>query len=182
MEGAGWHCARTNGATLVNTLLMACGNSLRGDDGVAHEVLRLVEYRKSCHARHVHQWVPELAEEISRFERVVFMDADLEATAPALEPVSGESTRSPLSHASNPAEIVALSRALFGFEGEALLYRLPAGNFAPGEQLSGEQQQLAAQAAGQLHRFLNEADGAAGAADAQPQHQRSTAHEQTCGA
>jgi Ni,Fe-hydrogenase maturation factor len=139
----------------VNTLLIACGNSLRGDDGVAHEVLCLVEYGRGFHGRHVHQWVPELAEDISRFQRVVFMDADVGATVPVLVPVSGERTRSPLSHASSPLEIVALSRALFGFEGEALVYRLPAGTFAPGEHLSADQQHLAAEAARELDYALS---------------------------
>jgi hydrogenase maturation protease len=155
----------------VNTLLIACGNSLRGDDGIAHEVLRLVECGQGYQVRHVHQWVPELAEEISRFQRVVFMDADVGTSFPVSAPVGAQQTGQLLSHASSPSEIVALSSALFGFEGEATLFRIPAKDFSPGERLSGDRWEKAAEAARELHRLLNEADGPACAADAQPEDQ-----------
>ena len=116
----------------MRTLILACGNPLRGDDGVAHAVLRLIEPSPHCALRSVHQLTPELAEEIARFSRVVFLDADAGSKALAIEPLHAFRPRSPLTHAASPEEVVALARALFGFAGEAFLCRIPAHDFTPG--------------------------------------------------
>jgi hydrogenase maturation protease len=137
------------------TLLIACGNTLRRDDGVAAEVLRLAGPTSDCETLAVQQLTPELAEQIARFERVVFLDADAVSTRLTIEPVSDTMTRSPLTHASTPAEIVALSTALFGFTGEALLCRIPAREFSPGDDLSPCARPAAQHAAGELNKILH---------------------------
>jgi len=120
----------------MRTLLIACGNTLRGDDGVADEALRLAQLPADCEMRAVHQLTPELAEEIARFRRVVFVDADARSVRLTIEPVGATVARSPLTHVSTPAEIVALATALFGFTGEALVCRIPARDFSPGPSRS----------------------------------------------
>lgn len=117
----------------MRTLLLACGNPLRADDGAAHAVLRLIDPSPNCSLRSVQQLTPELAEEIARFSRVVFLDADAELKALAIEPLRAFSPRSPLTHASTPEEVIALARALFGFAGDAFLCRIPARNFTAGD-------------------------------------------------
>ena len=136
------------------TLLIACGNPLRRDDCVAHEVLRLVTRTPRLELLGVQQLVPELAEEIAGFERVVFLDADVRSMHPAIEPVRVTTSGSPLTHAANPSEIVALSRALFGFDGEALVCRIPARDFSPGESLTPDELHMMREAAGELERLL----------------------------
>jgi Ni,Fe-hydrogenase maturation factor len=136
------------------TLLIACGNPLRRDDGVAHEVLRLIARTPCRELRSVQQLVPELAEEIAGFERVVFLDADIRSMHPAIEPVRAAMPGPPLTHTANPAEIVALSRALFGFHGEALVCRIPARDFSPGESLEPDELHMMREAAGELERLL----------------------------
>ena len=131
----------------MSTLLIACGNSLRRDDGAAHEVLRLVAPAPDRVVRAVPQLTPELAEEVSRFDRVVFIDADVESNGLAIEPLGAAASPSPLTHASAPAGIVALARALFGFAGEALLCRIPARDFSPGGELTPYTMRMAREAA-----------------------------------
>jgi len=113
----------------MRTLLIACGNPLRGDDGVAHEVLRSLEPAPDRELLSVQQLTPEIAAELARFERVVFLDADVSATTITIEPVSEALSSSPLSHWSSPAEIVALARGLYRFRGEALVCRITARMF-----------------------------------------------------
>jgi hydrogenase maturation protease len=136
----------------MRTLYIACGNPLRGDDGAASEVLQLLASVPDRQLRTVHQLTPELAGEMARFDRIVFIDADANAAATgvSVEPVAEAAARSPLTHFSTPAEIIALSRGLFGFAGEALLCRIPAGDFSPGETLSPRTRRLVREAADQL--------------------------------
>lgn len=136
------------------TLLIACGNPLRGDDGVAHEVLRIIASSPSRELRSVQQLVPELAEDIAGFGRVVFLDADARSLRPAIEPVGAVVPDSPLTHTAEPGQIVALSRALFGFQGEAHVCRIPARDFSHGESLSADALQIMHEAADELERLL----------------------------
>jgi Ni,Fe-hydrogenase maturation factor len=104
----------------------------------------------------VQQLTPECAEEISGFDRVIFLDADAahNLTHAAIQPVSAMPSRSPLTHASTPAEIVALSKALFGFTGEALVCRIPAHDFSLTDHLTQDGQRLVNETAARLECFL----------------------------
>jgi Ni,Fe-hydrogenase maturation factor len=131
----------------MRALLIAAGNPLRHDDGAAHCTLELLARLPDTEARSVLQFTPELAQEIAPFESVVFIDADVRATAVTLDPVETEPVTPVLSHASSPAEIVALSRSLFNFAGRAFLCRIPARDVSAGEGLSRRTARFAAQAA-----------------------------------
>jgi len=131
----------------MRTLLVACGNTLRGDDGAAHTVLESIPPGVNHTVRGVQQLTPELAPEIARFSRVVFIDADAEANALRIEPLKTTRPRSQLTHAATPEEVVALAAALFGFAGEAFLCRIPARHFGAGENPVPEVLQLAKEAA-----------------------------------
>ena len=63
----------------MKTLFIACGNPMRRDDGVASEALRRLAQTPDRESRSVHQLTPELAAEAARFDRVVFLDADIRA-------------------------------------------------------------------------------------------------------
>ena len=138
----------------MRTLFLATGNTLRGDDGAAPEVIRMIRPAAGRQLRAVQQLTPELAEEMARFDCVVFLDADVAATEVKIEPV-GSALRGPLlAHVATPAEIVALSRALFGFVGAALLCRIPARQFGLAGSLSPGTRTFAEQAAEKLESFL----------------------------
>jgi Ni,Fe-hydrogenase maturation factor len=138
----------------MRTLLIACGNSLRRDDGAAREVLRLIAPAPHRVLRTVQQLTPELAEEVAHFDRVVFLDADAASDTLAIEAVESPAPHSPLTHFSTPAEIVAIARGLYGFTGEALLCRIPAGDFSPGEMPEPEVLQLAQLAAARIASWI----------------------------
>ena len=63
---------------MCKALVLACGNSQRGDDGVALQVVSYLREVSCDPATEFHcqqQWTPELAEPISHAEIVIFVDA-----------------------------------------------------------------------------------------------------------
>jgi Ni,Fe-hydrogenase maturation factor len=125
-------------------LVIAIGNPLRHDDGVAHHVARLLG---DIETRSVFQLTPELAEEMALYDPVVFVDADVNTQQVQMEPVASALAPSPLTHVLRPAEIVALAGALFGFTGHAYTCRIPVSDLSEGEGLSPDTMRLAEQAA-----------------------------------
>jgi len=99
----------------MRTLLIASGNSLRGDDSVAHRVVALLGPDARTEVRSVLQLTPELAAEIAGFEMVIFLDAAVGSQAVTIADVPNPSGPPSLSHVSRPSEIVALAVELFGF-------------------------------------------------------------------
>jgi Ni,Fe-hydrogenase maturation factor len=134
----------------MRTLLLACGNTLRGDDAAAHAVLDLIAPTNHHVTRAVHQLTPELAAEVARFSRVVFIDADAESNTIRIEPLNTGPARSPLTHAATPEEVVALASALFGFTGQAFVCRIPAQHFDAGEAPAPDVLEFAREAASQI--------------------------------
>jgi len=132
---------------VTRTLLIAIGNPLRRDDGVAHRVLELLGPQFDGEARSVLQLTPELAAETAGCERVVFLDADAEAAEIQIEALTPVASSPALTHVSTPAEIVALASALFGFTGRAVLWRIPAADFSFHEGLTAVSEAAAWRAA-----------------------------------
>lgn len=106
----------------MRPLAIAIGNSLRGDDGIAHTVIE----RLNVESMAVTQLTPEIAAELAGHDPVIFIDADVRATTVEIDPVDERTCGPALTHASTPGEIVALARALFGFAGRAFLCGIPA--------------------------------------------------------
>ncbi len=134
----------------MRALLIAAGNSLRRDDGVAHAVLELLD----AEARAVFQLRPELAEDIAGYDTVVFIDADAGAEELSIGAVDDLPPSRLFTHVSTPAEIVALARSLFDFSGRAFLCRIPVDDLSAGEGLSPRATALAARAAEKLETLL----------------------------
>ena len=65
---------------MKRTFVIGYGNSLRGDDGAGPEVARRVMALDLPDAEvlEAHQLLPEHAEMISHYERVVFVDASVD--------------------------------------------------------------------------------------------------------
>jgi hydrogenase maturation protease len=140
----------------MRALLIAQGNRLRRDDGVAHAVLERLDPASDVEPRAILQLTPEVAEDIAGYEMVIFIDADAGATDLSIEPINQPPPAPALTHVSRPAEVVELSRALFGFSGRAFLCRIPVDDFSPGERLSRRASALAVQAAKKLELLLGE--------------------------
>jgi hydrogenase maturation protease len=145
---------------LVGVLVIACGNPLRGDDAAGPEVgdaLATLLEGTGATVIVTHQLLPELADDVSRAHRIVFVDAAAGRPAgsvsvsPLAAPqlVSGERSRHtpggdleegralvPFSHGMGPADVLALARDLYSATPEALLVSVGAAGFEPGAALS----------------------------------------------
>lgn len=122
-------------------LVIGYGNSLRSDDGAGQRVAEAVSSWNMEHVRSIaaHQLSPELAEEISRTDVVIFVDAA--TSTPPLAAVKLESI-APLSdqiistHYTDPRTLLALAQTLYQTTPLAYWILIPAANFEFGEQLS----------------------------------------------
>lgn len=117
------------------SFVVAVGNTLRADDGVAHRVADFLDL-PGLMVRRVHQLTPELAEEIARAPIVVFVDADVETRAARLERLAAKAQPAPITHTMTPNQILMLAERHYGFRGEAYLCHVPAEDFAAGGGLT----------------------------------------------
>jgi len=127
----------------ADILVIGYGNTLRGDDGVGPRVAEAVA---RLHLPGVHTLIcpmltPELAEPMSRADKVIFVDAAVDAPNEIqwrkLEP---NETSQLMAHAANPRTMLALARDVFGRVPEAWWLTIPAldlgfcEDFSPGVQ------------------------------------------------
>lgn len=123
----------------ASVLVIGYGNELRRDDSVGPRVARAVIalQRPGLRGLPVHQLTPELAEPVSQADRVIFVDASVEAQellqVQALCP--GEES-SALDHTSDPRQILALAQVVYGRCPPAWLLSVPASDFGFGDGLS----------------------------------------------
>lgn len=125
-------------------LVLACGNTLRSDDGVGPRLADWAEerFQRDSGVRVVsrQQWTPDLAEEIAAVDSVLFVDSSVEA-APgrvSLTPVAanGHSTEAS-SHHLGPSDLLGLTRALYGsMAAHAMVLTVGAASTELGEELS----------------------------------------------
>ena len=101
-------------------LVLACGNTLRGDDGVGWKIAEALESDAALSAvrvRIAQQWTPEMAEEISESDVVVFVDCSAIAEPGAISVIPVEAARSSvgsLTHNVTPGSLLAMSLELYG--------------------------------------------------------------------
>ena len=127
-------------------LILACGNTLRSDDGIGPWLASWAEQRFETDPRvrilSRHQWTPDLAEDIAQADTVLFVDCSVSQTPGevmilAVEPaVTGPSLAT---HHSNGSQLLALSRELYDAQPrKALLLTVGAGSLELGEGFSPE--------------------------------------------
>jgi hydrogenase maturation protease len=101
-------------------LILACGNTLRGDDGVGLWLAKWAEQRfldkPGVCVIADHQWTPELAEDVARAQSVLFIDCSINSKPGSLnlspvEPVSGSPEHN--THHLGATELLALGRELY---------------------------------------------------------------------
>ena len=149
--GAGRNITRTMGTLAKTTtrtircLILACGNTLRSDDGVGPWLAKWAEdyFRHESGVRVVstHQWTPELAEDIAEARSVLFVDCSIAAPAGLVELRSvdaGARTESYGHHLAAP-NLLALARGLFdSAPQDALFLTVGAGSIELGESFSSD--------------------------------------------
>ncbi len=134
-------------------LVIGIGNPLRGDDGIGALLADQVG------GRSVQQLTPELAAELAELEAVLFIDAWL---APAgaspqlteISPAAGAANGAAGSHRLEPAQLLAISQALYGRAPGGQLLRVPAYAFEHGTTLSAGLQAALPAARALLHQWL----------------------------
>jgi hydrogenase maturation protease len=130
--------------TPVRCLILACGNTLRSDDGVGPWLAEWAEqrFRNEPRVRVItrQQWTPELAEEIAAAGAVLFLDCSIAAAPGELRLAAVEPSQNhaePGTHHLGAAELLALSRGLYAtLPREAMLLTIGAGSTELGERFS----------------------------------------------
>ena len=130
--------------TKARCLILACGNTLRGDDGAGPWLAEWAEQRfrsdSSVRILTSQQWAPELAEEIARAQSVLFIDSSIDSGAGAikLRPVEPAASSEGFgTHHLGAAELLGLGRELYGScPSTALLLTIGAGSTELGEVFS----------------------------------------------
>ena len=165
-------------------LVVACGNTLRGDDAVGPAVGDLLAACLSGTGASVlvsDQLLPELADDASRAELIVFVDAaadrpagsvSIRPVAPrgasaesagaggaAREPASEMRSLDPFSHGMGPEDVLSLARDLYGATPEAVLVSVGAESFEPGAELSGPVRRAIPDAVEAVLRAIEEGTG-----------------------
>lgn len=125
-------------------LVLACGNTLRSDDGVGPWLAAWLEDRfagrSGLRILSRQQWTPDLAEDLAHARAALFLDCSI-AAAPGelrlqtVEPAA--SANGPGTHHMGAAELLALALELYGASPvRALLFTLGAGSLEVGEAFS----------------------------------------------
>jgi hydrogenase maturation protease len=129
-------------------VVIAYGNPLRGDDGLAWRVAGQLKKALASSVVEIleqQQLVPELAEPMARAGAVIFVDA---AAAQGTsdpgeirivefeEEVALRAGESPFHHQISPASLIALAGRLYGARPRAFVATLKGHDFSPGDRLS----------------------------------------------
>lgn len=128
----------------VRCLILACGNTLRSDDGIGPWLAEWAEERfggnDSIRIIASQQWTPDLAEDIAHAEHVLFVDCSIEAEAGSvkiapIEPVAAKAGVA--THHQGAPELLALAQELFQTRPKkAMLLTIGAGSTELGETFS----------------------------------------------
>jgi hydrogenase maturation protease len=130
-------------------LVIAIGNPLRQDDGVAWAVAAALENEPGVEVRTVHQLLPELVGPMSRASAVVFVDAR-EGGAPGSVrrvPVLARDDAFTFPHSLDPGRLLSLCRRIHGRMPPAVAVTVSGERFGFGQELSSEVRRAVPQAA-----------------------------------
>ncbi len=148
--------ARRSGVC-IDTLVIACGNPMRGDDGIGPVVASRVKARLNARAnkRHrfviTHQPLPELALDLAQAKRAILIDARVADGEPAgvvrVDEVMAErrlgntgtptrGTQAGLTHHWTLPRLLAVADALYGRAPRAYAVSVSAQNFDHGDTLT----------------------------------------------
>lgn len=134
---------------MPRVLIVAYGNPLRNDDGIAWRAAAALEGRfqsADVEIVRLHQLAPELAETVRHFGCLVFIDAASPREGKNnpgeihIEQIRAERIRSSdttrFSHVLTPHTVTALATTLYGAKQQAFLVTVNGENFEHGEVLS----------------------------------------------
>ena len=126
---------------LPRVLILAYGNPLRSDDGVAWRAAELLRAKLSLEDAEIvctHQLTPEFAESAAHVDRVIFIDAEKGDTPGQvrchddLDEIAGSGS----SHFLTPSQLLALGEVLYGSRPKHFVVSIAGENFEHGDSLS----------------------------------------------
>ena len=124
----------------VHTLVIACGNPLRGDDAVGPTAADIVSSWQTPGVKvlTVHQLVPELIDEMQQVRRVLFIDAATNTDDRAFQSgvVEAKKSRRFFGHCETAANLLALLHELGGRTPDARFVSISALSFDHGKELT----------------------------------------------
>jgi hydrogenase maturation protease len=143
-------------------LILACGNTLRSDDGVGPALAAWAEerFRQEPEVRVIsrQQWTPDLAEEIAAVDSVLFVDASLKPPPGRVRliPVSSRvDTPETASHHLTPNQLLALTRSLYKqIKSHAMLLTVGVSSTELGETFSAPVEAALPRARGILEKAV----------------------------
>lgn len=149
-------------ANTARCLILACGNTLRGDDGVGPKLAAWAEerFRQEPEVRVIsrQQWTPDLAEEIAAADSVLFVDASVKPPPGRVRLAAISSrvdTSEPASHHVTANQLLGLARTLYGsIKSHAMLLSVAVGSTEVGETFSAPVEAALPRARGILEKAV----------------------------
>jgi hydrogenase maturation protease len=134
------------GLYLVRCLILACGNTLRSDDGVGPWLADWAEqhFSNQPEIRIIsrQQWTPDLAEDIAQAKSVLFIDCSVESDPGSIhtQEVHPSSIAEGIAtHHQGAPQLLALARELYNsLPRQAVLLTVGAGSTELGEEFSAD--------------------------------------------
>lgn len=142
-------------------LIICIGNEIRSDDGVAIRLASELEkmYLPSIKIIVTHQLTPELAETISKYEVIIFIDAsvdeDKQVTFVPLQIPTDFDEQFSIFHSFSPIHLLSFSNRLFGKYPKAYLLKIPVINLDFGTEIHPETRLKMIEAIKILENFLS---------------------------
>lgn len=148
--------------TSARCLVLACGNTLRSDDGVGPKLAEwaAARFQKNSSVRIVarQQWTPDLAADIAGANSVLFVDSSVDSVPGrvSLTAVSSNCGNGDAgSHHLQAHELLGLTRSLYGsIASHAMLLTVGAGSTELGENLSDRVEAALPRAQGVLEKAV----------------------------
>lgn len=142
-------------------MVLACGNSLRSDDGVGLKIGCAVEQqppRGNLNVILSHQLLPEHALDVSEADIVVFVDCSAVTAAGVVTTLAvqpAEKLPRILTHHLDPASMLTMSQELYGhMPARAFAVTVGAGSFEMGETLTATVEAAIPAAVAAIHKAL----------------------------
>lgn len=144
-DGAGWH--------IVKIIAERLGKSVPDDPGEAIEI-----EDETVDLIFILQIYPELAETISHYKRVCFVDAhtsDIPEEISWVE-LSPEYEKSPLTHHMSPRTVLSIAKTIYDQVPESILVSVRGFKFQFERKLSPQTEQLTRQAAERIWQWVQQ--------------------------
>ena len=154
---------------MERVLVIAYGNPLRSDDGIAWQAAAALhrELPSSVRIMCVHQLTPDLAEDVSLADVIIFLDASTNGKPGAVhcETVFAKPLEPHSFHHLSPAEVLAMGACLYSVKPRGFLVSVDGECFDHGQGLSPSAIHAVPQVVAHVHSLIRNLNRAVGMRD-----------------